>query len=66
LEIKGKGRLSTFWINDGAGLDPSAEGKPLQSLCLWPHGSTLPSFDGSVLSTPAAALARAHELDFVV
>jgi hypothetical protein len=60
LEIKGKGRLRTFWINDGAGLDPSAEGKPLQ----WPHGSTLPPFNGSLLST--AALARAHELDFVV
>ena len=56
FEIKGKGRLRTFWIDDGPGLDPLAEGKPAGLQCSWSHGSSLPSFNGSIL-------ARAHELD---
>jgi hypothetical protein len=61
LEIKGKGRLRTFWINDGAGLDPSAEGKARQALAVasWFNPASFqrqPSFNGSVGSGSRAGL----------
>jgi hypothetical protein len=62
LEIKGKGRLRTFWIDDGPGLDPSAEGRPLQRHGqTWCHGSSQWQ-----LSSKGSLSEEAHVLDFVV